>query len=141
MNDAANVEVLELAVSDRESLARFATAENAAMGALSSSGDFEVMTGSLDALYRDGRIEPPAFIKIDIEGGEHHALMGAIDLLRHARPVILLSEHGYVQHQVCGDLLRSLGYDITVLLDGSNDGNYLVCATHPWSAPTCSPGQ
>lgn len=127
INGAGNVKVLELAVSDREGVARFATAANPAMGGLSDLGDVEVQTIALDGLA--ATVPPPSFIKMDIEGGEHEALTGARELLRQARPVILLSEHGDQQHRLCGDLLRGLGYQTKTILDGSRDGNYMVCAT------------
>lgn len=106
------------------------------MGHLSSSGELEVRTATLDSLYEEGIIRPPSFIKMDVEGAEHAALRGARGLLERFRPVILLSEHGTAQHEQCGELLRSLGYDIEVLLDGAVTGDYLVCATARRGAPS-----
>lgn len=66
---------------------------------------------------------------MDIEGAEHASLSGAVEVLRRARPVILLSEHGWEQHDRCGRLLDSLGYDRTLLVEDLSDGNYVVLAT------------
>lgn len=127
MNGAENVHVMPMAVSDRIGPVRFAAAHNPAMGGLSAGGEIEVQSSTLDALASS--IAPPTFIKMDIEGAEHAALTGAIEVLRRARPVILLSEHGWEQHERCGELLKSLGYDVKLLVDGANDGNYVVLAT------------
>ena len=126
LNGVTNVEVLPLAISDRAGTARFAAADDPAMGGLSERGVLEVETASLDTLR--GTLEPPSFIKMDIEGAEHVALTGAMEVLRAAKPVVLLSAHGYVQHDLCTALLRDLGYTITTLVDGAADGNYVILA-------------
>src|SRR5688572_3303361 len=127
LNGVTNVHVLPVAVSDRNGVVRFAAAANPAMGGLSAEGGIEVQSTTLDAVART--IPPPSFVKMDIEGAEHAALSGAAEVLRGARPVILLSEHGWEQHERCGALLKSLGYDVDVLVDGTRDGNYVVLAT------------
>lgn len=125
LNDAANVEVLPIAVSDSKGVVRLDTDGHPAMGGISEEGDLVVEGDSLDGL----KLEPPSFLKMDIEGGEHAALRGATQLLRDARPTLLLSTHGYVQHGLCVELLESLGYAIELLRDGTVDGNYVVLAT------------
>jgi len=127
LNHAENVHVLPVAVSDRIGPVRFAAAHNPAMGGLAASGEVEVQSTTLDELAFT--IAPPSFIKMDIEGGEHVALSGAVELLGSAQPVILLSEHGWEQHERCGRLLESLGYALKLLVDGTSDGNYVVLAT------------
>jgi FkbM family methyltransferase len=127
LNRVANVHVVAMAISDRVGPVRFAAADNPAMGGLAAGGDMEVQSTTLDALA--STIAPPSFIKMDIEGAEHAALTGAAALLRSARPVILLSEHGWEQHERCGRLLESLGYELKLLVDGASDGNYVVLAT------------
>jgi FkbM family methyltransferase len=126
LNGVENVQVLPIAVSDRNGIVQFAAAENPAMGGLSASGGIEVQSRTLDELAQT--IPPPSFIKMDIEGAEHAALIGAIETLRRARPIILLSEHGWEQHERCGRLLDDLGYDARLLVDGTVDGNYVVLA-------------
>lgn len=126
LNDVENVHVMPIAISDRNGTLRFSAAHNPAMGGLSEAGEIEVESRTLDELART--IPPPSFIKMDIEGAEHAALSGAVETLRGARPVILLSEHGWEQHERCTALLKSLGYDIELLVDGAADGNYVVIA-------------
>ena len=129
MNATSNVHVLPLAVSDRAGTAHFAAAENPAMGGLSDRGGIEVQTTMLDAMR--ATLPAPSFIKMDIEGGEHAALTGAMALLRTDRPKILLSAHGYEQHRLCSELLRALGYALETLVDGTADGNYVLLAVAP----------
>lgn len=136
MNDAANVHVLPLAVSDRAGTARFAAAENPAMGGLSDRGGIEVETATLDALR--ATLPAPSFIKMDIEGGEYAALTGAMAVLRQDAPKILLSAHGFEQHQRCSELLRGLGYELETLVDGSADGNYVLLATAAYAGAAAS---
>lgn len=127
LNRVENVHVLPMAVSDRNGVARFAAAANPAMGGLSIEGGIEVQSATLDHLVKT--LPPPSFIKMDIEGAEHAALTGAAEVLRTARPVVLLSEHGYVQHERCGTLLQGLGYRVTSLVEDAREGNYVVLAT------------
>jgi FkbM family methyltransferase len=127
LNRTGNVQVVPMAVSDRIGPVRFAAAHNPAMGGLAASGEIEVQSTTLDEWA--STMAPPSFIKMDIEGAEHAALSGAVELLRSARPVILLSEHGWEQHERCGRLLESLGYELKLLVDGMSDGNYVVLAT------------
>ncbi|HEY0371125.1 MAG TPA: FkbM family methyltransferase [Thermoanaerobaculia bacterium] len=127
LNRTGNVHVVPMAVSDRTGPVRFAAAHNPAMGGLAASGEIEVQSTTLDEWA--STMAPPSFIKMDIEGAEHAALSGAVELLRSARPVILLSEHGWEQHERCGLLLESLGYELKLLVDGAGDGNYVVLAT------------
>lgn len=126
LNDVRNVHVVPLAVSDRAGTARFAIGESPAMGGLATHGDFEVQTTTLDEM--SATIPAPAFIKMDIEGGEHAALRGAASLLRDAAPVILLSTHGYEQHELCTTLLRAAGYQLEMLVGDEAEGNYVVLA-------------
>lgn len=133
LNCTDNVQVVPMAVSDQIGPVRFAAAHNPAMGGLAASGEIEVQSTTLDALA--SMLAPPSFIKMDIEGAEHAALSGAVELLRRAHPVILLSEHGWEQHERCGRLLERLGYEVKLLVDGTSDGNYVVLATSRNRAP------
>jgi FkbM family methyltransferase len=125
----ASVRVLPVALSSSSGVARFATATSAAMGRLSDAGDLEVRTETIDELVSSGRISPPRFMKIDVEGAEYAVLTGAATtLVRDRRPVILLSTHGYLVHEQCCAFLRDLGYDIEVIRDGTADGQYTLVA-------------
>ncbi len=52
-------------------------------------------------------------LKMDIEGGEGHALRGAKSILTQGSPIVLLATHGPVVHRECCELLMSLGYKLS----------------------------
>jgi FkbM family methyltransferase len=127
--NGAAVHVLPVALSSSSGVARFATATSAAMGYLADGGDLEVRTETVDELVSSGRILPPRFMKVDVEGAEHEVLAGASATLTRARPIILLSTHGYQVHEQCCAFLRELRYEIEVIRDGTADGQYTLVAT------------
>lgn len=112
LNDVENANVIDAAVSDAEGRVWFKKDANSSMGAVVSTGDFEVRAVSLDMLISRGEIPIPSLIKMDIEGGEYRALLGARTLLTEHHPVILLATHGQDIHKSCCDYLRSLGYNL-----------------------------
>lgn len=135
----AAVYVLPVALSSSSGAAWFATATSAAMGRLADAGDLEVRTETVDELVSSGRISPPRFMKIDVEGAEHAVLTGAAATLTRDRPVILLSTHGYLIHEQCCAFLRELRYDIEVIRDGTADGQYTLIATRDEPATSTIP--
>jgi FkbM family methyltransferase len=82
LNDATNVRVSPVALSDRNGIARLGGGESEAM--VGETGEFEVETMTLpDFVAREGR---PDVVKVDIEGGE---LLLDVDSLAQARHVFL----------------------------------------------------
>jgi FkbM family methyltransferase len=128
LNRVTNVTVFPLAIARTAGVAQFNIAESPSMGSLQERGTLEVQTASLDDLVRSGAIAPPSLMKIDVEGGEHDLLTGAAETLSKYRPTILLSTHGYQQHELCWSLLSTAGYTLELIRDGEADGDYLVLA-------------
>lgn len=60
-------------------------------GAISESGTLVVPVSRLDTVMT----EPPTLIKIDIEGSETHALHGAANLLRTAKPKLAIAAYHF----------------------------------------------
>ena len=73
---------------------------------------------SLDEYLGSTRVPSVALIKLDVDGHECAVLRGAIDSIRHFRPLILLEVAPYVLHEVGHELrdlveiVRSLGYEL-----------------------------
>jgi FkbM family methyltransferase len=111
LNRIHNVEVLELAISDAPGKASFVREATRAMGKLEAGGDLTVATSTLDKLIAEERIRAPDYIKMDIEGGEFRALVGATRCFREHRPRLFLATHGQAVHDDCCRLLASWGYD------------------------------
>jgi FkbM family methyltransferase len=112
INGIGNVQVIPAAVSDSEGQARFEIGDGTTTGKLSTAGELAVRTVALDTLFSAGEIPIPSVIKMDIEGGEHRALLGARTLLTEYHPTIFLATHGQDVHKSCCDYLRSLGYTL-----------------------------
>lgn len=121
LNHIQNVEVLELALSDRTGTAFFDVGENRFMGHLAEEGSLCVHAVALDALLSEGKICPPNVIKMDIEGAELMALRGASRTFERFRPVLFLATHGREVETECRCLLESWGYDCRNI--GSESGS------------------
>lgn len=112
INRVSNVAVIAAAVCAATGSARFQLGASSSTGTLSPSGDLCVSAVSLDDLVAAGRIPVPAVIKMDIEGGEHQALLGGRNLLTQVHPVLFLATHGPEVHSECVALLQSYGYAV-----------------------------
>jgi FkbM family methyltransferase len=96
------VQAVQAAVGERPGTARFLVHASGGMGKLVGSAgrqaqyvdEIEVRVVQLDGFVAKGEGEAPDWIKIDVEGGEAKVLAGAEDLLRRARPGLLLELHG-----------------------------------------------
>jgi FkbM family methyltransferase len=111
LNRVANVEVLGVALSDTNGCARFEIEQTGFMGRLSGDGGITVPTATLDSLVEGGKVLPPNYVKMDIEGAELLALRGARETFQRYRPVLFLATHGCQVHSECCRLLESWGYE------------------------------
>lgn len=109
LNAVGNVEIYELAISDHAGQASFDEGADCGSGHLGSGG-LSVQTATLDSLVQEQRIAPPAFVKMDIEGGELNALAGARNCLTRYRPTVFLATHGAETHEQCRQLLQDWGF-------------------------------
>jgi FkbM family methyltransferase len=102
-NLVTQVEVVPVAVVDREGTVNFWVGPSGGMGKAEGSegrkgvdykSAIQVKGISLDEfVFRDGR-RPPQVVKMDIEGGEVMALPGMRRLLQEIRPLVFLELHG-----------------------------------------------
>jgi methyltransferase FkbM-like protein len=117
-----------MAVTDREGEIGFLEGDNPSTGRADSAGAQVVSATSLDSFVYDGGNRPPQMIKMDIEGGEFAALLGAARVLRESRPLIFLATHGAEVHRDCLKLLRESGYDATSLDEKDVESTAELCA-------------
>jgi FkbM family methyltransferase len=126
LNRAGNVEVLPLAISDTIGEAQFQIEPSGLMGHLARGGNATVSTATLDSLVESGRIAPPNFVKMDIEGAELLALRGASRIFERCRPVLFLATHGHDVERECRVLLASWGYEVQEIGQTTSDRNELL---------------
>lgn len=80
-----------------------------------SESIFEVKATSLDEFAEQH--PSPDVIKIDIEGGEGKALMGACRCLRQIRPLLLLEIHSEEQARIVYEIMQEHSYRLLNLKD------------------------
>jgi FkbM family methyltransferase len=128
MNELDNLTIVAQAVWQRSETVRFAcAAPNTSLVSDHIEGVFgetaaptiflNVKTISLDEFVFDAGNLKPDFIKIDVEGAEGKALLGARRLLSEHRPHLLIEIHGEPGREVW-DILRELEYKITNIATG-----------------------
>lgn len=136
MNRIRNVEVFEVAISDQSGTASFASESTRAMGKLAVGGALAVATATIDSLIAGERIALPDCIKMDIEGGEYRALLGAARCFRERRPKLFLATHGKAVHDDCCRLLASWDYQWTYTArDGEERAELFACPAFHLSPP------
>jgi len=127
LNKLNNTIVIEKAVSDVITKLKFSLSSNPTMGHLSEEGEIEVETITLDEFIKQGN-PLPDIIKMDIEGAEHSALIGATELLKNKKPVIFLATHSSELKAKCLKLMAEFGYSIAPINNKSiEESDEFVC--------------
>jgi FkbM family methyltransferase len=75
-----------------------------------SSAMKPVQAVRLDTLVAGGRIRPPDFVKVDVEGHAHRALEGCRATLADRRPIMIVAFHSESEVEGVIGLLKPLGY-------------------------------
>jgi len=81
------ISITQKGVWSEETILRFSSAAKA--GAISADGDIEISVTSLDTFFSDKQ-DIPTFIKMDVEGAEKQALMGAEHIIKKHKPKLAL---------------------------------------------------
>ncbi|WP_334358728.1 MULTISPECIES: FkbM family methyltransferase [unclassified Bradyrhizobium] len=118
LNGLTNVSVIETAVGRSRGEATLArlSKDNLGMFSLGANGDVEatvVTVRTIDELLEEYGVRSIDLIKMDIEGSEYNALLGAERIIRTARPAILI-ELNEPALRSCGSSSR----DVRRLLHG-----------------------
>jgi len=130
LNSFDHVNIIEAAVSDRSGRAAFDLGASSAMGHISESGEIDVRLVCLDDFLGARDIQPPDFMKVDVEGAEFEVLRGARSLLKQHHPILFLDTHQREAHQPAIALLEELGYKFKVL-DGRSLGETKELIAYP----------
>jgi len=120
------VEVVSAAVGELTSQEQFLVHQSGAMGKLHYStgrqieyeGSLTVEVVALDDWTADSNYEPPALIKIDVEGGEAAVFRGMSSILERDHPTILLELHGLEASEEVQMILAGVGYRIHEMRQG-----------------------
>jgi FkbM family methyltransferase len=115
VNGIANTRVISAAMGAMAGWMNFQVAGSNSMGHL-GGGDatLRVATMTLDSLRAEVG-EPPAVVKMDIEGGEGDALRGATALLAERCSTWFIALHGDEARKSCEEILSAAGYSIRTL--------------------------
>jgi len=106
-NGFANVFTVPGAAGTGDGWARFSE-ESSLEGRLSADGESLVPLVSLDGWPAAVESGPPALLKIDVEGAEVDVLRGMENLLRTAKPVLIIELHGTAAEVTA--VLEEFGY-------------------------------
>jgi FkbM family methyltransferase len=127
------VEVHQLAVGERDAVVDFYfQPQKSGFSGLKSHGGHEGTRISVQCRRLDDIVPPDrpiGFIKIDVEGGEYHALRGARRVLAESRPIILfectgsgLSAYGLSAAQFFAFLTEEAHYEVFLFKDSLSEG-------------------
>jgi len=101
LNKFRNVSIHRVALSDQDGEGVFQVSNNLTMGKLLNQESHEtdaaeeliVRKGKIDTQIAKEGLPDPDLIKIDVEGAEAAMLDGAAEVLRRARPMLLIELH------------------------------------------------
>ncbi|HUF50377.1 MAG TPA: FkbM family methyltransferase [Longimicrobiales bacterium] len=108
-NGRDNINVVPVAMSDRDESARFGGSGSSTTFRL-GQGDTVVDVRTLSTLIRTGLASPHA-VKIDVEGSEAAVLRGAADTLLDDM-VLLIAIHSRTQYEECRAQLEQRGFRV-----------------------------
>jgi FkbM family methyltransferase len=114
-NKLRNVQVAEVAASDRCGQAVIRIAENLSTASLTwhrsnpSAIELVIRTVAIDELVEAGDLDEPKFVKIDVEGAEGQVLQGMRRTVATAKPVVFV-ECSDAGREIAWHLLCELGY-------------------------------
>ena len=114
LNDLANTTVIDAAIGATAGHAVLALGEQPMWGRIVDDAwgrpAVEVERLAIDELVAAGRIPPPDYVKIDVEGGETEVIAGMRQTIGAHRPWIMCEVHGTGDDVI--PMLRGLGYSL-----------------------------
>jgi FkbM family methyltransferase len=134
LNYLGNVSVRSEALGDADGMGSFAISSipgHHRLAAQTTASDrivgyVEVSVRRLDGLIEAEKLPLPDFIKMDIEGAEVKALIGAGETLRRSRPALVIELHDTARE--VASLLSEMDYRIYSLMPGREPGGSHIIA-------------
>jgi FkbM family methyltransferase len=120
LNGFSNIHVDMAVVGQSDGAASFRVTDFSTTGKLESAGSVKVQMDAitarmrqLDAMVSRGDAPAPELIKMDVEGAEADVLRGAAEILRRARPILLIELHN--THEEVLAILKEHNYETRTL--------------------------
>ena len=132
MNGFTNVTLFQAAVAVEAGEARFNSNTGSATGHLSSAGDLVVKVMNIDKEFEEGRMQPPDFIKVDVEGGEIEVLKSCRKVIGKCRPKLMIATHSRETHDFVMKYLEENQYRYEILNPDRIKGDEEIMA---WPLP------
>jgi FkbM family methyltransferase len=139
LNRFRNVRVFKLALSRVDGQEELLVAHHVGGAVLKSAGappdlagSLTVKTAALDTLVDREQVNPPNFVKIDVEGAELDVLYGMRKVLQNWHPTLImeLDDESAIACEkkvsLCQSFLSDLGYRTEFLTNSYPDGGWFV---------------
>ncbi|HEU5164328.1 MAG TPA: FkbM family methyltransferase [Chitinophagaceae bacterium] len=128
---AYNVEILPLAISDKEYSTKIS--DNDISSALSDTEEGErVNVTTLDKIFLEKNI-PGHYLKMDLEGHDFKALIGAEGLIRKYMPKIAVTTYHDINHaSQIANFLKSIAPDYNIFCKGIYQETGSPVMLHAW---------
>ena len=146
LNNFSQIEVIEKAVSHRSGEGQLLLAEYSGGHALATAdappdlaGEVTVDLVSIDDLIAQNKIEPPNFVKVDVEGAELDVLQGMRETIKTHQPTIIYEvddgdRAGYERkYNELANFFESLNYQVTQTENSYNTIDW--CVGHAIATP------
>ena len=107
-------------------------------GPIDSSRAERIPQKTLDSMF--GANDPcPNFIKMDIEGMEYEAMLGAKHMIKRCKPAMIFENNNIRVSELLLPFLLELDYDLYWTIDPIfESGNFFGNAENVFSCPTCN---
>jgi FkbM family methyltransferase len=110
--DLKNITTYNLACWDKEEILKFQSGGTS--GSVSFNGDIEVQANSLDNILKDSQV---TFIKMDIEGAEVNALLGAEKLIKNNQSILAIClYHDLEDYHKIPNLIKKFNPDYKIFI-------------------------
>lgn len=120
INRVRNVTLVPVALGETEGVFGMENVGEPLMARVSDSRSSLLIQSMNADLFVDRFPElRPDFIKMDVEGAEFGVLKGAVQILRTARPTLLVAVHSKEIDLECRAFLEGMGYQISCLTETS----------------------